>query len=283
MKKKESRPKAQNAALGRESTPSQRVTWLLDNIWNGNRSEMARAIGVTHSVLAKVAAGTQSAGRRLLGAIASHPKINPAWLLNGQGEPLLVESGLGPTDGWPVPISTQLLFGTPEKHRDLLNGEHFSLAGSQYRVSRYWLRVSPNDAIVEHPFIKVRPYDLLLMETDSSWWQDPMQFDQRICGIKLPNSPFPRLGIVTYRGPNAEEPGLLCAEMFDKQPDASKEVVQISVLLYPNGEVRASRKRMTEEGASRRLAPARQSPTARFPEYIEPANVISACVLIIRP
>ena len=47
---------------GAKSSPAQRVIWLLEQVWNGNRSEMGRAIGCSHSVLTKIAAGQQAPG-----------------------------------------------------------------------------------------------------------------------------------------------------------------------------------------------------------------------------
>ena len=133
MAKKE---RQSSIAPGPEATLGDRVTWLLDHVWNGNRSEMARAIGVTHSVLTKVAAGQQNPGRRLLDAVASHPKISPAWLLTGQGEPLVAVSPETPTGGWPVPIFRQLLSGSLEQNRSLSTGEYFPLPGGLFRQTR---------------------------------------------------------------------------------------------------------------------------------------------------
>jgi len=220
--KKKSEPSRQPASA---QTAADRVTWLLNQIWNGNKSEMARAIGVTHSVITKVAAGQQQAGRRLMAAIASHPKVNPAWLMTGQGEPLLASSQESPSDGWPVPIFGQLILGPPDQNRDLSSGESFPLPGSLYRQSRYWLRVAPGDSIVKHPTARIRPYDLLLIETDPRWWQSVETFDERICAVQLDPALRAQLGYVTWRSPSADEPEELLAELFDKQVERSKLIV----------------------------------------------------------
>src|SRR5579871_395640 len=70
-------------------TPGGRVRWLLVNLWNNNRLSMSQAVGVSHAVIHKVASRKQEPGRRFLAAIAGHPKVNPAWLLTGDGTPLL--------------------------------------------------------------------------------------------------------------------------------------------------------------------------------------------------
>ena len=80
-------------------------------------------------MLSKIATGEQSPGRRLLEAIASHPKVNPAWLLSGEGTPLLAEKPNVPTEGWPVKIASKLLPGPLDQHRRLLLDDTFPVAG----------------------------------------------------------------------------------------------------------------------------------------------------------
>src|SRR5690606_10291031 len=111
----------------------------LNNVWQGNRSAMAQAVEVSHSVLVKIAAGQQGPGRRLLQAIAGHPKVNPAWLFTGEGEPLVAPKS-DVTEGWPLPVAYEPLPGPVEKHKDKLSDDTFLVAGRFYRPSRYWLR-----------------------------------------------------------------------------------------------------------------------------------------------
>lgn len=240
---------------GRDSSTSDRVTWLLKNVWNDNRSAMARDVGVTHSVIIKVAAGQQNPGRRLIGAIASHPKVNPAWLLTGEGEPLLSENPAAPTEGWPVPIFNHLIVGSPGENRSLWRGESFPVPGSLYRQTRYWLRVLMTDPIVKQPHLGIRPGDLLLMETDPAWWKTEAMLDDHICSVKIGASTVAQLGMVSFYSETDEEGERFIVEAFKKRPDPSKL-----------------------SGKSDRP----MNPIFPDEDEIELRNVTAACVLLVR-
>lgn len=261
--------------------PTERVTWLLEHVWGGNRSQMARDIGVSHSVLAKIASGTQSAGRRILGAIAAHPKVNPTWLLTGHGEPLLASSTAAPAEGWPLPISRQLLWLRPREQRDFFTGETFPVAGALYRETRYWLRVLPANSLVQHPFLSVRPYDLLLMETDPAFWATAEQIDQRICGVLRPGELQPRLGQFAIN--DEPETGWRGLEFdaFDTQLELAIRRKKAAAELEAQAEKRAMRPR---DSATRSPPPAKQRPYVFPPplEKVEVQHVVSACVALIR-
>src|SRR5947209_10271760 len=96
VKKRKTRPAAADAPTPAPdwSTPSARVKWLLDSRFRGNRSAFAEAVGVSHTLIGKVAAG-QAPGRKLLTAIAQSLSVNPAWLLTGEGQPYLTAPDLG--------------------------------------------------------------------------------------------------------------------------------------------------------------------------------------------
>jgi len=59
----DSRREARTFAAG-ESTTAERVMWLLDNVWGGNRSAMGDDVGCSHLVLVKIAAGQQGPARQ---------------------------------------------------------------------------------------------------------------------------------------------------------------------------------------------------------------------------
>ncbi len=178
-KRKSPHQNSRSRVPDQSSTTAERVAWLLESVWSGNRSEMGRAIGVTHSVLGKIAAGKQSAGRELLSKLAEHPKINPTWLLTGSGEPLLA-SDQSSMSGLVLPIADHPLPGPTEKNRSHFLGPCFPVAGAYFRASRYWLRFS--DELSPHNFRRagLRPGDLILMETDYNYWATESQVANHI-------------------------------------------------------------------------------------------------------
>lgn len=69
------------------TTVGGRVRWLLANIWGGNRSRMAEFLGMSHTVVNKVAGGGREPGKRFLTALLRDTRIDPLWLLQGVGRP----------------------------------------------------------------------------------------------------------------------------------------------------------------------------------------------------
>lgn len=185
---------------------AERVTWLLDHVWNGNRSAMARDVSCSPSVITKIAAGSQSPGRRLLTAISAHPKINPSWLFSGAGEPLLAEAPEVPAAGWPVPITRYALPGEPAAYQDLLTGESFPTSGAFYRPSRYWLEIHANEPLLRLPHLKLKTRDLLLIESDARWWEEMRFVHARICVVEAEDGQV-RLAYVHYDEANPDDPG----------------------------------------------------------------------------
>ena len=153
------------------STPAGRIAWLLIHLFDGNMRRMAEAVGVSHSVVSKVVGGQQAPGRRLMEAIAAHPKVNPGWLLSGEGEPLLADRHPGSADCWEAPVSQYLLPGPPAEHDRLFAGTTFPLAGRFYRPTRYFYRVGGGDPIARADAEKVAPGDLLLLDADAEIWR----------------------------------------------------------------------------------------------------------------
>ena len=270
-----------------ESTPSQRVAWLLDVMWGGNRSEMARAVGCSHSVLTKIAAGQQAPGRRLLAAVASHPKVNPAWLLAGEGEPLLAERQDTPAEGWPIPIAKQPLPGPPDQYRSLLAGENFPVAGAFYRSSRYWLEVQRSEPIVRSSLQRVEDGDLLLMETDKSWRKQVTLVDDHVCVVQISSDKGEdhKLGLVSYYSGDSEEPPHLSADFFERWVDESKLVERIVLDKYPGGKIEVRRDLVQQSGEKadggglRRVS---QLELGKKTQLISIDDIVAVCVLMVR-
>jgi len=161
--------------------PAERLVFLLEALWSGNRSAMAAAIGCSHTAISQVATGKRPLGGRLMKLVAEHPKVNPIWLLSGEGEPLLAEGTGVPSEGWPVPVVHSPLPGPPMEHPALLTGRTFPAPGVWARESRYWLQIRDGQEITTAMGSRLAAGVLLLIETDvGDFRREPQQLNGRL-------------------------------------------------------------------------------------------------------
>ena len=283
-KRKTARKKLPSEFPSVDSTPAERVTWLLEKIWDGNRSEMGRAVGCSHSVLTKIATGQQGPGARLLSDIASHPKVNPAWLLAGEGEPLLAERTDSPAEGWPIPVARQLLLGPPDENRSLLSGEFFPAAGAYYRPSRYWLEVQRADPIARDKTSKITEGDLLLMETDPAWRREHGMVEDRLCGVQMKKGKEIQatLGLIVVEWPAPD--GFFGVQTFEKRIDPKDMIEETIVSRYPDGKLAVRRRLLRQVSVEGRKTTRRLSNLLLAPNVvpIELAGIFAVCMMVVR-
>ena len=168
------------------TTPAERIVWLLAHVWADNRTAMARDCACSHTVLIKIANGDRQPGRDLLERIAQHPKVSPAWIFSGEGEPLVAEKQESTADGRPLKISTTLLPGPLEDHKDLLTAKSLAVSGAIHSPSRYAYQVAPNEPLVLDCDVAVLAGDLLIIESDPTVWQrNVLSLDDKICAIRI--------------------------------------------------------------------------------------------------
>lgn len=256
---------------------ARRVRWLVENLWQGNSSAMAREIGMSHATIGRVVRGEQPPGRKLLTAIADRPKVNPAWLLSGEGQPLL-------SDPAGLPIARCLLPGSPEEHRDLLSGEHYPVAKAFDRPSRYFYQVPAN-----HPIVisgpKITADDLLLLETDPALCCDlDYAADDRVCVIRDPESQGGRLVLaeLMFSSGGEDEPRELRAELYHVRqpspPPAPRVQERVIGSIGDQWDVFA-RPRKQESIRQRKRRPPETDRGVRYPT---PADIVAVCVQLIR-
>ena len=242
---------------------------------------MARAIGCSHTVITKIAAGLQSPGTRLLSAIAQHPKINPAWLLSGDGEPLLQERPDTPTEGWPLPIARQLLPGAPDEYRSMLSGETFPIAGAFYRETRYWFQVQPGEPALRDSSLKLDIGDLLLLDANTSNLEATNFSQARLCAIKRIENEKPvlRLAQVVYVPETREDGAQLCTTVYYVDP---KDVKRRFELTFDHGKpaIKELPPILEKPGkGDRRIGRDRLGPRE---DAIQLSDVVAVCHLIVR-
>src|SRR4051794_8732785 len=115
-----------------------RSEWVLNNLFGGKQRRMAEAMRVSQSLISRIVHGHQGAGADFLAALAALPGINPAWVREGVGEPILP-----PTKG-SLPIALVVLPGWPDRYPELLTGQWHPVAEAFERPSRYWVVVAAN-------------------------------------------------------------------------------------------------------------------------------------------
>jgi hypothetical protein len=156
------------------STAAGRIRFLLDARWRSQQREMARAVGVAQPSLSRVVNGVQEPGRRLLAKIAAHPEISDTWVYTGQGSPFVAPGQLQPSAGPTLPVSSTILPGPLEACLHMLTGAHYPVSTFHFRLSRYWLKVAAGDPITLDDAWKVLAGDLVLLESDSTYWLDDL-------------------------------------------------------------------------------------------------------------
>lgn len=67
-----------------EDSWSARFQWLLDRRHGGNKSSLARALGLVTTQVSNILGGAIPGGDTLREAIRSHPDINPEWIVTGR-------------------------------------------------------------------------------------------------------------------------------------------------------------------------------------------------------
>lgn len=201
------------------SDHAKRLVQIRDLLFSGNGAKMAGAIGCSNSLLSRIARGEQEPGRRLLEAIASHQNVNATWLLTGEGEPLLKARNPDGVEGSLLPVTRALFAGSPSENELFLTGEFFPVAAKFHSHSRYWLRIEEATRGVARAW-QLEPADLLLMESDRSYWKNEQHVHKRLCIFRGSTSSagFCQFGETAFEPATEGEPPRLRADLFDGGP-----------------------------------------------------------------
>jgi len=177
------------------STPSQRLVYLLDKLWKGNRSAMAADCGCSQGAVSHVATGRRQAGQRLLSLIAVDPRVNGSWLLTGEGQPLLTMT-YADRRAARLLISDQLLPVLNDRVHALLSGESVDVAEGVASPSRYAFRIPAGHTVLTADDSALRVGDLLLIETATGDLVKQRELlDGRLIVVKSGESTYPDLEI----------------------------------------------------------------------------------------
>jgi hypothetical protein len=216
------------------ATAAERVCWLLKTRFKGNRRALAEGAGVSHSSIVNVANGQQP-GRRLMESITANLKINPAWLLNGEGEP-----SAEPLKQPGIPIARKLLPGAPADFPDLLLGDWIDDAATLFTPMQYWLLLTTDQPILRDPIRGFRAGDLLLLETDRLKFPRESHLSNHLCVVRFDESGTEthKLGVVSFIPGSIEDgPQRLEMDCYELDPDPSSTVVEQVYRHFPGGRI----------------------------------------------
>lgn len=258
-----------------------RIRWLLATLWHNNESQMARSLGTSQTTIWRAVDGKRPPGRELLQSLAAHPKINPAWLMTGVGEPLLAEREEQPK-GRGLPISREPLPGPPGENREILTGETFSLARVPYRRSRYWLEIQGHDPITADRGQRVVIGDLLLMDSDRTGWTQPENVQGRLCVVQIQDTadgkPKPKLGRVDYYPGSEDEPASLTVDTFERPVNPADVERVITIRGVGPGPLQATEHHVSKATGSR----VSQIQIGSYPQPISLDQIWAVCVMLVR-
>ena len=274
--------------MGKEkklSAAQRRIVWVLENLYEGRRSAMAKGTGVSLTGIIKVVTGQQDAGRQLLEKVATNRGINPTWLLTGEGAPLR---------GAALPVAVACLPGLPEACRDHFIGESVPEVAELYSPTRYWLKLDATEWAVQPPKTllssdtefaaetKLAAGDLLLMECDMDRFPTMEGLHGRWCAVRRPGRgateiQLARLEYTPEDGPG--EPAGLHAQTHRRIP---LQVQRLVLDEYPGGEVKVHRSKFIPnerpEGSHART----ELVLPPHPKPVEYTDIVAVCVLVVR-
>lgn len=258
-----------NGAAGSLRTPAERVGWLLQHHWAGDRSRMAKDNGLTYTAIVKVVTGQQEPGRRLLAKLVEHSDVNAAWLLAGRGYAFGDAS---------IPVTRTVGLGMPGPEQTVADSPSTGIRGI-YSPTRYWLQIQRDHPLVQDEMQKVQPGDRLLMETDRDLFR-PGEEDwrDRLCIVRTRrHANAVELGEVTYYSANApDEPERLEVRFFQCRKETRRLVVDES----PKGVFRVSEEWIARQGrdAQEGLTPI----DLLLERQIKISDIAAVCILLLR-
>lgn len=220
--------KRQSKTAAGVMSSADRLLFVLKTLYAGNQSRLAADLGCSQAVISKIAAGKQQPGARLLQALAAHPKVNPAWVLTGEGEPLLAEAQRGELQGWPVPVATCLLPGPPAAHRDLLTARVEYVPGVIYRETIYAVEAAACQPAGADPAERMLPSDLVIIDADPNRWATNSQMlHNKLCAVRSESSPA---GPILFKRVRRRESQIVARaeEQFTEKPTRDQDPEQSS-------------------------------------------------------
>lgn len=275
------RTKKNDTPSNSETDITSRLVKVVNALWGGVLSHMARDLHLPQPMIWKTVKGKQAVSGQLLVALARLTHVNLHWLIHGVGPMTLevdgVHSGARVVDG--------LLPGTPDAHphRFLPDADHPLASG--FVKSQYWVRVKQSDPVARAKTVGVEPGDWLLLETDPQRFPSEDEMEDKLIVIPTAgHSGEPELGVVETVGELT-----LSVHTFDLAAALGETIKEeIALRQKPDGKWELEQREFVEvvvkhRGRSYRT---RREPTlaelAPMPVPVRYQDVLAVCVLTAR-
>lgn len=145
-----------------------RIVWLLEKLWHGSMTAMAKDIGLHPSSIGNVVHGRRAPGREILAAVGAHALVNSEWLMHGTGKPIRTDESDTVEIG--LPIASRPFAGLPSQNPDALEEVLFPVSRRLHRPSRYWVRIAGDHPFTRDDQLKIAPGDMVLFEPVQERW-----------------------------------------------------------------------------------------------------------------
>jgi transcriptional regulator with XRE-family HTH domain len=197
---------------GPKSTLADRVRWLIEDYWKGNRKNCADDVGVNPTYISRIATETNNPGADLLEKLADKPFINTRWLLSGNGTPYLSVDEQLPSS-WMLPVLSELPTGHIRQPSLLLVRSQKEIDASNYTISRCWTQLTAGDELAYRGDLGFQVGDYLLWETNPNYWKDLSIFKRRPAIITDKKTGQSKINILEYQEPEDDEPYVSCHDL----------------------------------------------------------------------
>jgi len=199
------------------STAGDRVRFLLEKLWNGHQTKMARDTNCAQPTLSLVASGKNEPGKRLLALIAAHPEVNEEWLFHGTGEPINPLTKLAGNLEYFLPVVNRALNVSQSEDIRRLANEKQEVLKSFYNKTSYFIRVQHDEPITNDVEMAINKGDLLLIDRSPDSFPEKHRLFRTLCVVREPkNAKRVCLGLVTYLEAEFEEgPERIEVDTFD--------------------------------------------------------------------
>jgi hypothetical protein len=145
-----------------------RIVWLLEKLWHGSMTAMAKDIGLHPSSIGNVVHGRRAPGREILTAVGAHALVNSEWLMHGTGKPIRTDESDTVEIG--LPIASRPFAGLPSQNPDALEEVLFPVSRRLHRPSRYWVRIGDGNPFTHDDQLKIAAGDMVLFEPEQERW-----------------------------------------------------------------------------------------------------------------